>query len=132
MIIKTNFKDLFIFKNKSFKDKRGYFKELVKEKIIKKKFPFTVMSYSKKNVIRGLHIQTKKSQGKFISVLKGRIYDVALDLRKSSKTFGKVFTLLILLGLPHKPETAGNGGLNLGIDLLPSIASIKAVSSPAT
>jgi len=95
MIVKTKFKDLFIFKNKSFKDKRGYFKELVKEKIIKKKFPFTVMSYSKKNVIRGLHIQTKKSQGKFISVLKGRIYDVALDLRKSSKTFGKVFTCIL-------------------------------------
>ena len=95
MIVKTKFKDLFIFKNKSFKDKRGYFKELVKEKLIKKKFPFTVMSYSKKNVIRGLHIQTKKSQGKFISVLKGRIYDVALDLRKKSKTFGKVFTCIL-------------------------------------
>ena len=92
MIVKTKFKDLFIYKNKSFKDKRGYFKELVKEKVIKKNLPFTVMSYSKKNVIRGLHIQTKKSQGKFISVLKGKIYDVALDLRKNSKTFGKVFT----------------------------------------
>ena len=95
MIVKTKFKDLFIYKNKSFKDKRGYFKELVKEIVIKKKLPFTVMSYSKKNVIRGLHIQTKKSQGKFISVLKGKIYDVALDLRKNSKTFGKVFTCIL-------------------------------------
>ncbi len=95
MIVKTKFKDLFIYKNKSFKDKRGYFKELVKEIVIKKKLPFTVMSYSKKNVIRGLHIQTKKSQGKFISVLKGKIYDVALDLRKNSKTFGKVFTCVL-------------------------------------
>jgi len=95
MIIKTKFKDLFIFKNKSFKDKRGYFKELIKEKQIKKKLPFTVMSYSKKNVIRGLHIQTKKSQGKFISVLKGRVYDVALDLRKNSKTFGKYFSCIL-------------------------------------
>ena len=95
MIIKTNFKDLFIFKNKSFKDKRGYFKELIKENQLKKKMPFTVMSYSKKNVIRGLHIQTKKSQGKFISVLKGKIYDVALDLRKNSKTFGKVYTCIL-------------------------------------
>jgi len=92
MIIKTKFKDLFIYKNKSFKDKRGYFKELIKERLIKKKLPFTVMSYSKKNVIRGLHIQTKKSQGKFISVLKGKIYDVSLDLRKNSKTFGKFFS----------------------------------------
>jgi dTDP-4-dehydrorhamnose 3,5-epimerase len=95
MINKTKFKDLFIFKNKSFKDKRGYFKELIKEKQIKKKLPFTVMSYSKKNVIRGLHIQTKNSQGKLISVLKGKIYDVALDLRKNSKTFGKVFSCIL-------------------------------------
>ena len=92
MIVKTKFKDLLVFKNKSFKDKRGYFKELIKENQLKKKMPFTVMSYSKKNVIRGLHIQTKKSQGKFISILKGKVYDVALDLRKNSKTFGKVFT----------------------------------------
>ena len=95
MIVKTKFKDLFIFQNKSFKDKRGYFKELIKEKKIRKKLPFTVMSYSKKNVIRGMHIQTKKSQGKFISVLKGKIYDAALDLRKNSKTFGKVFTCIL-------------------------------------
>ena len=95
MIVKTKFKDLLIFNNKLFKDKRGYFKELIKEKQIKKKLPFTVMSYSKKNVIRGLHIQTKKPQGKFISVLKGKVYDVALDLRKNSKTFGKFFTCLL-------------------------------------
>jgi dTDP-4-dehydrorhamnose 3,5-epimerase len=92
MIIKTNFKDLFIVKNKSFKDKRGYFKELARENKIRKKFPFHVMSYSKKNVIRGLHIQTKDSQGKFISVIKGRIFDVAVDLRKNSKTFGESYT----------------------------------------
>jgi dTDP-4-dehydrorhamnose 3,5-epimerase len=95
MIVKTKFKDLFIFKNKSFKDKRGYFKELLKEVQLKKKLPFMVMSYSKKNVIRGLHIQTKKTQGKFISVLKGRVYDVALDLRKNSKTFGKFFSCVL-------------------------------------
>ena len=95
MILKTKFKDLLVFKNKSFKDKRGYFKELIKENQIKKKLPFTVMSYSKKNVIRGLHIQTKKSQGKFISILKGKVYDVALDLRKNSKTFGKFFTCIL-------------------------------------
>ena len=95
MIKKTKLKDLFIFKNKSFIDKRGYFKEILREKEIKKKFPFLVMSYSKKNVIRGMHIQTKKSQGKFISVLKGKIYDVALDLRKNSKTFGKYFSIIL-------------------------------------
>ena len=95
MILKTKFKDLFIFKNKPFIDKRGYFKELLKEERLKKKFPFTVMSFSKKNVIRGLHIQTKKSQGKYISVIKGKIFDVVVDLRKNSKTFGKFFSCIL-------------------------------------
>ena len=53
------------------------------------------MSFSKKNVIRGLHIQTINSQGKFISVLKGKIFDVAIDLRKKSKTFGRVYKCLL-------------------------------------
>ena len=95
MKIKTKFKDLIIIKNKTFKDNRGYFKELFKEKDINKKFPFIVMSYSKKNVIRGLHIQTYNSQGKYVSVLKGKIFDVAVDLRKNSKTFGKIFKTIL-------------------------------------
>ena len=90
-ITKTKFKDLLVIQNKSFIDKRGYFKELIREEKIKKKFPFLVMSFSKKNVIRGLHIQKKKSQGKFVSVIKGKIFDVAVDLRKNSKTFGKYY-----------------------------------------
>ena len=53
------------------------------------------MSFSKKNVIRGLHIQTTNSQGKFLSVLKGKIFDVAIDLRKNSKTFCKVYKCLL-------------------------------------
>ena len=53
------------------------------------------MSYSKKNVIRGLHLQTQKSQGKFLSVIKGKIFDIALDLRKNSKTYGKYFTCIL-------------------------------------
>ena len=95
MIIKTNFKGLFIIQNKTFKDKRGYFKEILKEKEIKKKLPFTVMSFSKKNVIRGLHLQRINSQSKYISVLKGKIFDVALDLRKKSKTYGKYFSSIL-------------------------------------
>ena len=95
MITQTKFKDLFIIRNKSFNDKRGYFKELIRENRISKKFPFLVMSYSRKNIIRGLHIQTKDSQGKFVSVIKGRIFDVAVDLRKNSKTFGKYYTCIL-------------------------------------
>ena len=95
MINKTTFKNLILVENKAYKDSRGYFKELIREKVLKKKFPFTVMSFSKKNVIRGLHLQEKKSQGKFISVLKGKIFDVAVDLRKNSKTFGKVYSCIL-------------------------------------
>ena len=53
------------------------------------------MSASKKDVIRGLHIQKKLPQGKLVSVLKGRVYDVALDLRKKSRTFGKCFSIIL-------------------------------------
>ena len=95
MIIKTKFDGLILVKNKKFIDSRGYFKELLVEKNIKVKFPFHVMSFSKKNVIRGLHIQTKKPQGKFITVIKGKIFDVAVDLRKKSKTYGKYFSKIL-------------------------------------
>ena len=50
---------------------------------------------SKKNVIRGLHYQKRKPQGKFISVIKGKIFDVAVDLRKGSKTYGKHYKLIL-------------------------------------
>ena len=95
MIKKTGFKDLILIKNKCFKDSRGHFRELLRESKLKKRFPFLVMSYSKRGVIRGLHLQTRKSQGKFISVLKGKILDVAVDLRKKSKTYGKHFRSIL-------------------------------------
>ena len=84
-----------IIQNKIYFDNRGYFKEILKENKLKKRFPFMVMSYSKRNVVRGLHIQLKNPQGKFISVLKGKIFDVAVDLRKNSKTFGKYYSYII-------------------------------------
>ena len=94
-ITKTKFKGLLIIQKKNFLDNRGYFLELYKKKIINKKLPFTCISYSKKNVIRGLHLQTRKTQAKYVSVLKGKILDVVVDLRKNSKTFGKVFKIIL-------------------------------------
>ena len=94
-ISKTKFKDLLIFKSKNFYDKRGYFRELTLEKIIKKKLPFTVVSRSKKNVLRGLHMQKKHQQGKYISCIKGKILDVVVDCRKKSKTFGKHYKIIL-------------------------------------
>jgi dTDP-4-dehydrorhamnose 3,5-epimerase len=89
--MRLNIKGIKVFKSKVYKDKRGYFKEIFKENIVKKKFIFNCISYSKKNVLRGLHIQTKNSQGKFLTIIKGEIFDVVVDLRKNSKTFGKYF-----------------------------------------
>ena len=95
MIRKTPLKDLVIVQNKKYKDSRGFFMEILKNKDLKKNFPFVVFSYSKKNVVRGLHIQLKNSQGKYISVIKGKILDVVVDLRKHSKDFGKVFKIIL-------------------------------------
>ena len=49
----------------------------------------------KKNVLRGLHLQTKYSQEKYVSVLKGAIIDVVVDLRKKSKTYGKHYKIIL-------------------------------------
>ena len=95
-IISTKFLDLKIIKSKIHKDSRGFFKEDFKKKFFNnKKFVFGCTSSSKKNVIRGLHMQTKFSQGKYLSILKGEILDVVVDLRKNSKTFGKHFKILL-------------------------------------
>tara|TARA_B110000003_G_C16624652_1_gene524445 strand:+ start:1472 stop:1993 length:522 start_codon:yes stop_codon:yes gene_type:complete len=93
--IKTNFKGLFVIKGKRFLDKRGFFRELLAEKVIKKKLIFHVVSKTKKNFLRGLHLQQKKVQGKYISVVKGKIFDVAVDCRKRSKTFGKYYKIIL-------------------------------------
>ena len=84
----TKFLGLKVVLSKRYKDKRGFFKEDFKKKFFKnEKFVFGCASSSKKNVIRGLHLQTKSPQGKYVSVLKGAILDVVLDLRKKSKTY---------------------------------------------
>ena len=84
-----------VLKTKIFNDNRGFLKETFQNKVINKKFPFDIMSFSKKNVLRGLHLQTVNSQAKLITVTYGKIFDVAVDLRKNSKTFGKYVSIVI-------------------------------------
>ncbi len=97
-IIQTKFKNLKIINSLVNKDNRGVFREIFKKKNFKKiNFPFICTSTSKKNVLRGLHLQTQNAQGKFVTVLKGEIYDVALDLRKKSKTFCKYLVVIPFL-----------------------------------
>ena len=88
-IIKTKIKDLLIVKKNTYNDKRGFLRELYKKKLFSDNFVFDILSKSKKNVLRGLHLQKKNPQGKYVTVLNGKIFDVAVDLRKNSKTFGQ-------------------------------------------
>ena len=95
-IISTNFRGLKKIKGINYSDKRGYFREIFKNNFFeKKKIVFCCISKSKKNVIRGFHLQKKFQQDKLVSVIKGKIFDVAVDLRKKSKTFGKHYSIIL-------------------------------------
>lgn len=95
-IIKTNFKGLKIIQGLNHKDKRGIFREIYKNKTLKIHKPiFWCLSNSKKNVLRGLHLQINYPQEKYVCVIKGKILDVVVDLRKHSKTFGKHFKIIL-------------------------------------
>ena len=95
-LIKTKFANLKIVKLKKNSDFRGHLAETYKKNLFKgKDLIFDYKVYSKKNVLRGLHLQTQDSQEKFVSVIKGRILDVVVDLRKNSKTFGKHFKIIL-------------------------------------
>jgi len=94
-IVNTDIKGLFLIKTNIFTDQRGFFKEVEKFKVLKKKFIFDCFSFSKKNTLRGLHLQTKKSQAKLITVVHGKILDVVVDLRKKSSTYGKYYSIEI-------------------------------------
>ena len=94
-LVKTKLEGLLIVKTDIYKDSRGFFKEIEKFKTLKKKFIFDCLSFSKKNTLRGLHLQKNKSQAKIITVTQGKILDVVVDLRKKSKTYGKHFSIEI-------------------------------------
>ena len=93
--IRTHIKGLYILKGKKFSDSRGWLREVFKLNYFDKNNIFTIVSKSKKNVLRGLHLQKKNSQDKLITVLKGKILDVAVDLRTNSKTFGKHHRIIL-------------------------------------
>lgn len=94
-IIKTKIPDLLIIKKRVFQDARGYFVETYNEKIfaengITTKFVQDNRSKSLYGVIRGLHYQLQPaSQSKLVSAIVGKVYDVAVDLRRNSPTFGQ-------------------------------------------
>lgn len=87
---------LYIIEPKVFGDNRGYFMETYSEKDffeagLTMKFVQDNQSKSKKGVLRGLHFQKEHPQGKLVRAVSGEVFDVAVDIRKGSKTFGKWF-----------------------------------------
>ncbi len=82
-------------KKKRHLDKRGFFQEIFLLKEFNIKIIFSAVAHSKKRVIRGLHFQTIKKQTKIINVIKGQILDVAVNLNKKSKNFGKVYKYIL-------------------------------------
>ena len=87
--------DVILIESQIFQDERGFFSENFKESVfedygINKNFVQDNFSYSLKGVLRGLHFQNPpKAQAKLVTVLKGEIFDVAVDLRVNSPTYGK-------------------------------------------
>lgn len=93
-VITTAIPELLLFKPKVFGDERGFFLESFREswfseRGISARFVQDNHSSSSKGVLRGLHYQIKNPQGKLVRVTAGEVYDVAVDLRKNSPTFGK-------------------------------------------
>ena len=95
-ILNTKFDGLKIIQQKKKGDNRGNIRETYNKKIIKwNNLIFDYATNSRKNVLRGFHFQYKYQQVKFVSVLKGKILDCVIDLRKNSKTFGKSFSIIL-------------------------------------
>lgn len=92
--IETEIKDVYIIEPQVFGDNRGYFMETYNYNDfaaagLDMKFVQDNQSCSKRGVLRGLHFQKNHPQGKLVRVIKGKVFDVAVDLRKNSETFGK-------------------------------------------
>ncbi|MBP5137027.1 MAG: dTDP-4-dehydrorhamnose 3,5-epimerase [Paludibacteraceae bacterium] len=94
-LIETPIPDLYVIKNRLFADDRGYFTEAYNRQTFEKaglKFDFCQDNRSKSSygVVRGLHFQLNpKSQTKLVSCIQGKVYDVAVDIRQGSPTFGQ-------------------------------------------
>jgi len=94
-IIPTDIPEVLIVEPKVFGDDRGFFFESFNERAwrettgLESRFVQDNHSRSAKGVLRGLHYQIRQAQGKLVRVVEGEVFDVAVDIRKSSPTFGK-------------------------------------------
>lgn len=93
-VVPTTLRDVLILEPKVFGDERGFFYESYNKSVlaecgIRAEFVQDNHSRSAKNVLRGLHYQIKQPQGKLVRVVEGEVFDVVVDLRRSSSAFGK-------------------------------------------
>src|ERR1700728_3219451 len=93
-VIATAIPDVKLVEPRTFEDSRGFFFESYNERVltaagIAGPFVQDNQSFSKKDVVRGLHYQVEQAQGKLIRCISGEIFDVAVDLRRQSPTFGQ-------------------------------------------
>ncbi len=100
-VIDTDIPDLKILEPTVFGDERGFFMETFRESMFQElfgsKIKFVQDNHSKstQGILRGLHYQTKQTQGKLVRVISGEVYDVAVDVRKNSPTYGKQVGVLL-------------------------------------
>jgi len=94
-IIKTDIPDVLVIEPRVFGDARGFFYESFNQKLWQEKTGLKTIfvqdnhSRSEKNVLRGLHYQIQQPQGKLVRVIRGSVFDAAVDVRQSSPTFGR-------------------------------------------
>jgi dTDP-4-dehydrorhamnose 3,5-epimerase len=127
-IEKTTIQDLVIITPRVFEDSRGYFfeaynQEKFHENGITYKFVQDNQSFSKRGVIRGLHLQINPyAQAKLVRVLQGEILDVAVDLRKNSPTYGQHVS--VVLSAENKKQLMVPHGFAHGFSVLSETASV--------
>ena len=125
---KTKLDGVLVIKPETFEDDRGFFLESYNKYKYKKAgigFDFVQDNHSQSshNVLRGLHFQKFKPQGKLVRVTKGAVYDVAVDIRKDSKTFGKWEA--IILSEENKLQFWIPPGFAHGFQVLSEIADFE-------
>ena len=128
-VIQTEIPDVKIVQPKVYGDDRGFFLETFEQKRYQEMLGINLNfvqdnhSRSQKDVLRGLHFQTKNPQGKLVRVVRGKVFDVAVDIRKDSKTYGK--WIGVVLSEDNKTQLWIPPGLAHGFLVLSDIADFE-------
>ena len=128
-VIQTEIPDVKIVKPKVYGDERGFFLETFEQKRYQEMLGISLNfvqdnhSQSQKNVLRGLHFQKENPQGKLVRVVRGEVFDVAVDIRKDSLTYGK--WVGVILSEDNKSQLWIPPGLAHGFLVLSDIADFE-------